>query len=101
MHIARELRARTLRLDGCDYVVLRFRLPDPIVPPALTAAERAVAEAIARGESNAVIAGARGVSVSTIAKQAASLFKKLGVRSRLELAHALASRPLASSGSAP
>lgn len=42
------------------------------------------------GASNEEIASLRGRSVNTVAKQVASLFRKLGVRSRLELARAFA-----------
>ncbi len=52
----------------------------------LSEAELAVKEALLRGESNAEIAHARGTSVRTVANQVASLFRKLGVRSRAELA---------------
>ncbi len=51
----------------------------------LTAAEREVARLMAAGLSNADIARRRGSSPRTVANQAASIFGKLGVRSRLEL----------------
>lgn len=52
----------------------------------LTAAERAVAEGVARGLSNARIADARGVASSTIAKQLQAVYEKLGVDNRSQLA---------------
>jgi DNA-binding CsgD family transcriptional regulator len=52
----------------------------------LSEAEREVVLAILDGRSNADIALARGRSVRTVANQAASAFRKLGVRSRSELA---------------
>ncbi len=56
----------------------------------LTRAERHVIMLIARGLSNAAIARRRGSAPRTVANQAASIFKKLGVRSRLELGAILA-----------
>jgi DNA-binding CsgD family transcriptional regulator len=52
----------------------------------LSAAERDVAALILRGRDNASIANLRGTSVRTVANQVASIFNKLGVRSRAELA---------------
>lgn len=52
----------------------------------LSEAEREVVLAILDGRSNAEIALARCRSVRTVANQAASAFRKLGVRSRSELA---------------
>jgi DNA-binding CsgD family transcriptional regulator len=61
-----------------------------MLPPAnweqLTGAELAVATALVEGASNQQIAIARGSSVRTVANQVASIFRKLGVRSRGELA---------------
>jgi DNA-binding NarL/FixJ family response regulator len=56
----------------------------------LTTAEREVAEHVARGWSNARIAAARGVSVSTVAKQVQMIFSRLGVENRSQLARAVA-----------
>jgi DNA-binding NarL/FixJ family response regulator len=86
-----EVRARTFRLDGQEYLVMSFRVAPGPLPARLTAAEREVAESVARGASNAQIARERGRSVNTIAKQIASVFRKLRVHSRLELARALSS----------
>lgn len=68
---------------------------DVVPPPAsaiatLTTAEREVAEHVARGWSNARIAELRGVSVSTIAKQVQTIFDRLGVDNRSQLARAVA-----------
>jgi DNA-binding NarL/FixJ family response regulator len=51
----------------------------------LTPRERAVAEGVARGESNRDIATRLGRSERTIANQLASIYRKLGVASRSEL----------------
>jgi len=52
----------------------------------LSAAEREVASDAAAGLSNAAIAKKRGRSTRTIANQLASIYRKLGVASRAELA---------------
>ena len=52
----------------------------------LTAAEREVALDAARGLSNVMIARGRSRSPRTIANQLASIYRKLGVASRAELA---------------
>lgn len=51
----------------------------------VTAAELAVLALAAAGLSNAETAARRGVSPRTVANQMASIFRKLGVHSRLEL----------------
>lgn len=56
----------------------------------LTAAEGEVARLMAAGLSNAEIARSRGSSPRTVANQAASIFRKLGVTSRLGLYSLLA-----------
>ena len=56
----------------------------------LTSAERAIAEGVARGWSNARIAAERGVAASTVAKQLQAIFDKLGVENRSRLARAIA-----------
>jgi len=53
--------------------------------PPLTTAERGVVTALLEGRSYAEIAGGRGTSIDTVAKQASSAFRKLGVSSRSEL----------------
>ncbi|MBX3190890.1 MAG: helix-turn-helix transcriptional regulator [Labilithrix sp.] len=56
----------------------------------LTVAEHEVAEYVARGVSNARIAAARGVATSTVAKQLQTIYDKLGVSNRSQLARAVA-----------
>jgi DNA-binding NarL/FixJ family response regulator len=51
----------------------------------LTTAEREVVELLARGMSTAAVARVRRRSVATVARQIASAYAKLGVRSRAEL----------------
>jgi LuxR family maltose regulon positive regulatory protein len=70
-------------------VVASFPLPPPATGrprPPLTAAEQEVLTALLAGDSYADIARRRRRSLSTVAKQAGSAFRKLGVSSRGELA---------------
>jgi len=72
-----------------ELVVASFPLPPPrgrSPRSPLTAAERDVMTALLDGRSYAAIARGRRRSVSTVAKQAGSAFRKLGVSSRGELA---------------
>jgi DNA-binding NarL/FixJ family response regulator len=55
-------------------------------PDKLTDAEQDMLTRVLRGERNAEIAAARRTSVSTVKKQICSLFRRLGVSSRAELA---------------
>lgn len=63
---------------------------DGAIADRLTSAERAIAEGVARGWSNARIAAERGVAVSTIAKQLQLIYDKLGVENRSRLARVIA-----------
>jgi DNA-binding NarL/FixJ family response regulator len=76
-------------IGGEEVAVLTFPLPSPSLPSSLSAAERVVALAVLEGLSNSAIARARKTSVRTVANQVASLFQKLGVRSRAEAVVAL------------
>jgi len=81
--------ARRFLAGDDELVVASFPLPAPLrgpPGPALTAAEREVAAALIEGRSYADIARRRRRSVNTVAKQASSAFRKLGVSSRAELA---------------
>jgi DNA-binding CsgD family transcriptional regulator len=68
-------------------VIASFPLPPARGPgaPPLTAAEREVITVLLEGHGYAEIARRRGRSVETVAKQAGSAFRKLGVSSRSEL----------------
>ena len=70
---------------GEGYVLVSWSMSPPANWDALTRAELAVATALIEGASNREIAAARGSSVRTVANQVASIFRKLGVRSRGEL----------------
>lgn len=59
----------------------------------LTARERQIAEAIARGLRNKQIAGELGISAETVKRHLASIYGKLALHGRVALAiHVLRSR---------
>lgn len=60
------------------------------LPDSLSAAEGEVAELVLAGKTNQEVAELRATSVRTVANQLASIYKKLGVNSRSELASRLA-----------
>jgi predicted ATPase/DNA-binding CsgD family transcriptional regulator len=61
--------------------------------PSLTPAERNVADLVARGLTNPEIAARLGVSAGTVKDHVSSALRKLGVRTRAELAAAVSSHP--------
>jgi DNA-binding NarL/FixJ family response regulator len=77
-------------MEGREVLVVSYAHEAPLDLDALSPAEREIIEAVLRGAKNAEIAAARGTSVLTVAKQVASALRRLGVRTRGELA-ALAS----------
>ncbi len=89
------LTAQRGQLGEDEFVLLEW--PDPLdeAPPGLTRAEREVLVLLVGGASNPEIAAARGTSPRTVANQVSFVFRKLGVRSRAELAArgAFARRP--------
>ena len=83
-----ELRSGAAAYSLGDGLVL-LRLPDPepgFPEGVLTPAEEEVARAIFRGSSTEEVAAARGVSAKTISNQLRSIYQKLGVASRAEMA---------------
>ena len=74
-----------MKWRGEERVILSFPLGAE-VPESLTPAEAAVALLLLEGLSDALIARRRNVSKRTVANQVAAIFRKLGVRSRIELA---------------
>jgi DNA-binding CsgD family transcriptional regulator len=89
---SRESDERTIRVmtGAGDLVVVSF----PVAGDGtgvLTDAERKVVALLLEGYANAEIATRRRASVHTIANQVASIFRKLGVGSRHELAARLVS----------
>ena len=71
---------------SADLAVFAFPVPTPTLPSDLSQAEREVVELALSGMSNGQIARTRGCSARTVANQLASAFRKVGVRSRAELA---------------
>jgi len=59
---------------------------DTLFVESLTARERQVAEAIARGLSNKQIADEFGISAETVKRHLASIYGKLALRGRVALA---------------
>lgn len=85
--IAAELAALAERYDD----VAVAATPNPEVVAALTKAERRVAEAVAAGRTNREVADHLFVSVKTVDFHLQAIYRKLGVRSRTELAVLMAS----------
>jgi DNA-binding CsgD family transcriptional regulator len=83
------LRAADVSVGGDRYVVISHPLPRGRTVRGLTAAESAVLALVLRGLSTEEIAKMRGTSSRTIANQLASIYRKHGVRSRVELAAVL------------
>jgi DNA-binding CsgD family transcriptional regulator len=81
-----DLVAETFDVGGEPFVVLSYTIVEDERPSGLTVAEYGVVRLILEGLSNAEIARARGSSPRTVANQIAAVFRKLGVRSRAELA---------------
>ncbi len=72
--------------EGQTVAILSFDVDDADKTGELTSAEREVALLALGGKSNHEIAQARHCSVRTVANQLQSVFRKLGIRSRAELA---------------
>jgi DNA-binding NarL/FixJ family response regulator len=85
------MRARLQEIDlaGEQIAIGSLPLVDEKKFTALTEAEREVAIELMRGATYAAIASKRGSAERTIANQAQSLYRKMGVNSRLELSTAL------------
>lgn len=79
------LRAQLFTAGGEELVLLEWPLAPSPQPVRLGAAEAEVLRLLSAGLSNAEIARARGRSTRTVANQVARVYRKLGVRSRLEL----------------
>jgi DNA-binding CsgD family transcriptional regulator len=81
-------RVHDLEVGGEALLVISYRIEHADQPrhSVLSTAEREVARLAIDGMSNARIAERRSTSLRTVANQMASIFKKLGVGSRRELA---------------
>lgn len=81
-------RPNGLRLEPAPdehTLVLSFPIASADLREILSSSEAEIAREILAGRSNAEIARRRGTAVRTIANQIASIYRKVGVRSRLEL----------------
>lgn len=81
----------TFEVGDRAFAILEWSAPRPRPLGALTRTERVVLDLLLAGLSNAEIARRRQRSVRTVAHQVDSIFRRLGVGSRLEL-FALCSR---------
>ena len=93
--IAEGVDAQVATLDGCDLMIagqafrcLTFSSRPVAGAGRLTRSEREVAYRAAQGETARQIAAARRTSKRTVDHQLASVFRKLGIASRNELAAA-------------
>jgi DNA-binding NarL/FixJ family response regulator len=80
------IEARRFMLGGEEFAVLTIPHRDPTFLDGLTSAEREVCRLLLAGLTNTDIARDRGTSPNTTKNQIASIFRKLGVVSRAELA---------------
>ena len=83
---AADTRVLRMRVGDAELAVVSTFVARPGSLPDLTAAEQDVLTRLLAGESNAQIAAARRTSTRTVGNQVASLFQKIGVSSRSELA---------------
>jgi DNA-binding NarL/FixJ family response regulator len=81
----RDLEAATFDVAGEEFLLLTFPT-DASDLGKLTESERQVATELLRGKSYREIARIRGTKVGTVANQVRSIFRKLEIRSRSELA---------------
>src|SRR4051812_5509492 len=85
-----DLRVAWLDAEQEQYAVLSYPVKCWSAPDGMTPAEQAVVLAVLQGATRSEIAAARNASVRTINNQLAQAFRKLGVRSRGEMAASLA-----------
>lgn len=86
--------ARTVVVDGQPFLVISHPAPGfATLAPSLTPTEREVVLGLLWGQGSRAIARVRGVSLRTVENQIASIYRKLGVRSRGELVGRLAPVP--------
>ncbi len=80
-----ELDATAFTFGGEEFLLLTFPIRSSNFDR-LTHAEKDVAHELLRGKSYRDIARRRGTTSGTVANQVRSIFRKLGIRSRSELA---------------
>jgi DNA-binding CsgD family transcriptional regulator len=79
------LQVETFEADGQAFAILELPRVPPLDHGVLTRTQRTILDLLLAGGSNAEIARQRGRSVRTVAHQVDSIFRRLGVGSRLEL----------------
>jgi DNA-binding NarL/FixJ family response regulator len=90
MHLIAGGRTHQVELAGETInAIVETTAAKPAPSTTLTKAELAVARLATRGHSNARISRERGVSIRTVANQLASIYSKLRIGSRSELARVL------------
>lgn len=89
------IEAESFEVDGLELVVFEL-VPRVKLPADFTTAERAVGELLCAGYDTAAIARRRRVSYRTVANQLASMYRKAGVHSGVELVALLTMRREAS-----
>ena len=87
------LALHEVKIGSDEYVLLSFPIPTWHLPEGLSEAEQAVVIAVLKGASNEDVARVRGTSPRTVANQLRSIFTKLKVSSRVELALVLSVQP--------
>ena len=83
---APDIRYCEVTLASETFAVISMPTYDATVAQALTRGERDIVVRILLGQSNQEIANARGSQLSTVSNQVYSIFDKLGVESRTQLA---------------
>ena len=83
--LPRGLVVETIEIGGETLVVFAFPSRQDASSP-LTETERDIVELTLRGLTTAQIAAERGVARATVSSQLQSIYRKLGVSSRVELA---------------
>ena len=86
LHPPPGTEAHLVEVGGEELLVLRVPLKRVALHESLSDAERDVAALALAGLSNSEIGRRRGTSGRTVANQMATIFRKLGVSSRTELA---------------
>ena len=87
-----DIRYCEISLADETFAIVSMPACDPTVAKPLTPGERDIVVRILLGQSNQEIADARGSQLSTVSNQVYSIFDKLGVESRTQLAERIVHR---------
>ena len=88
------IEATAFEAEGNAYLIVSYPIPCWHIPDVLSPTEALVARRLLSGETCAQIARARSTAARTVANQIASIFTKLEVKSRLELAAKCVAAPV-------